>query len=152
MLQRLLLLPVVLAAFCVTAGAVLQALVPVSLGRYSFDAGLIAGSVLLLLAAGFGGWAILEMKRHRTTVEPGQEPAHLVTSGPFAVSRNPIYVCFLLFVIALAVMLGSAWMAASALVLLVLLDRLVIRREEEVIARKFAAEYAAYRARVRRWL
>lgn len=149
---RLLTLPPVLAAYCVTTGIVLQSLMPVSLGGYSFRTGLLAGIVLLGAATGFGGWAFREMARRRTPVEPGQVPTFLVTSGPFAVSRNPLYVSLITVVLALAVMMSIAWLVGSAIVLFALLDRVVVRREEQMIDAEFPAEYAAYRARVRRWL
>lgn len=92
------------------------------------------------------------MKRCRTPIEPGQIPARLVTTGPFRFTRNPLYLALLLVLTALAVMGNSLWLALGTGVLLLLLDRLVIVREEAVIRRTFGSEYSSYVARVRRWL
>ena len=151
-LARIFTLPPVLAGLCVTIGIALQSVAPISLGAYPFRAGLIAGIALLLVAAGFGGWAYREMARRGTPVEPGHDPSVLVTSGPFAVSRNPLYVSLITVVLALAVMVNVAWLVVSAIALFVLLDRVVVRAEERRIEAKFPAEYGAYRSRVRRWL
>jgi protein-S-isoprenylcysteine O-methyltransferase Ste14 len=49
-------------------------------------------------------------------------------------------------------MINSAWLAAASVLLPLLIDRLVIRREEVVLASVFGPQYQAYKARVRRWL
>ena len=51
----------------------------------------LAGAALILGGLGLMALAIVEFRRHRTTVVPHQQPAQIVTSGVFAVSRNPIY-------------------------------------------------------------
>ncbi len=107
---------------------------------------------MLLLAAALASWAIVAMKRRRTPIEPGRIPAGLVTTGPFRLTRNPLYLALLLVLTALAVMGNSLWLLLGAGALLLLLDRLVVVREEAVIQRAFGSEYSAYVAQVRRWL
>jgi protein-S-isoprenylcysteine O-methyltransferase Ste14 len=53
---------------------------------------------------------------------------------------------------AIAVMVGSGWLLLAATLLVGLLDRLVIVREEVAISRRFGDEYASYKSRVRRWV
>jgi protein-S-isoprenylcysteine O-methyltransferase Ste14 len=124
---------------------------PRCIAGYSFGAGMAAGSGALLLAVALAAWGIWEMKRHRTPIEPGQIPARLVTTGPFRFSRNPLYLALLLVLAGLAVMGNSLWLGLGTGVLLLLLDRLVVRREEAAIRRTFGPEYSAYVTRVRRW-
>ena len=109
-------------------------------------AGLI-GAGLLLMA-----WAVVEMRRARTTVIPHQEPVALVTTGPFSLSRNPIY-------LADAMILSGAilwWDAAVALLLVPVFMRLISHRfihsEEDRLARGFGPAWDAWSLRVRRWL
>lgn len=105
-------------------------------------------------ALGFGviGWALLTMLRARTDPMPHTADSTLVTHGPFRISRNPIYLGFLLLATAFALAQGTlfAWIAVALLHLL--LSRLVIAKEEAYLATRFGAAYAAYRARVRRWM
>ena len=144
--------PPIYAMACIVLGALLERARPVPLGLSRFAAH-FAGGLLLFLAAGLlAVWAVVVMTRHRTTVEPGRVPTTLVSSGPFRFSRNPIYLAFVLMCASIGVIIDSAWLPVTAALLLLLLDRLVIAREEVVIAAEFGEEYAAYRRRVRRWL
>ena len=144
--------PPVLFLVCLIAGSVLQSRRPLSIGPYSMAAGLGVGALLLAAAAVLGGWALREMMTRRTPVEPWKDPVHLVTSGPFRISRNPLYVTLTTVLLAIAVMANSLWLLAFALVLLLLLDTLVIRREEKILTEVFGDAYLAYKARVRRWV
>jgi protein-S-isoprenylcysteine O-methyltransferase Ste14 len=144
--------PPLLFVVTLGSGAAVQHFRPRPIAPYSFAAGMLAGSVLLLLAATVGIWALVKMRRVRTPVEPWEEPRVLVTSGPFRVTRNPLYVSLTMVHAALAVTINSAWLAAATVLLPLLIDRLVIRREEVVLAGVFGPQYEAYRDRVRRWL
>jgi protein-S-isoprenylcysteine O-methyltransferase Ste14 len=144
--------PPVLFFGCIGLAAVLQYVRPRSLASYPFAAGMAAGGLLLVAAAGLGGAAFRELSRHGTPIEPGQAPSQLVTSGPFRFTRNPLYLAHPIVLLALAFMVNSLWFALGAPALLVLLDRLVVRREESGISEAMGARYDAYRARVRRWL
>lgn len=144
--------PPLLFLACLTVGSFLQYRRPFPIGSYHFRVGASIGVCMLAVAAIIGGWALREMFKLRTPVEPWETPRHLVTSGPFRISRNPLYLTLTLTLFALAVMANSAWLVASAIALVVLLDRLVIKREEEVLTREFGDEYTRYRSRVRRWV
>jgi protein-S-isoprenylcysteine O-methyltransferase Ste14 len=152
MLVRILKLPLVLLLLGLTAAAVMQARIPISLGMPSFRAVMAAGRLLLVIAFVLGASAMLQMRRHRTTVEPGHLPSSLVTSGIFGRTRNPIYLAMVIFVLAVALMTNGAWFVVAAIVVCGLLDRIVIASEERMIGEAFGEEYAAYRQRVRRWI
>ncbi|MET3834997.1 protein-S-isoprenylcysteine O-methyltransferase Ste14 [Brevundimonas sp. UYEF29] len=49
------------------------------------------GGLLVALALGLDLWAMLEMRRRRANILPHRAATALVTTGPFAWSRNPIY-------------------------------------------------------------
>ncbi|HVT44642.1 MAG TPA: methyltransferase [Thermoanaerobaculia bacterium] len=143
--------PPILFFICFVAGAVAQARYPLFLGIPSFRLALVLSSVILVVAAAIGAWAILEMKKFRAPIEPGSVPVHLVVTGPFRFTRNPLYLTLLLVLVALAVMADSVWLIASVVPLFVLLQG-VVRREESRLDRAFGKPYEAYRARVRRWV
>jgi protein-S-isoprenylcysteine O-methyltransferase Ste14 len=144
--------PPVLFFTCLILATLAQHFWPLSIADYSFRSGMTVGAFTLLLAATLAAWGIFEMKLRRTPIEPGQIPAHLVTTGPFRFTRNPLYLALLLVFTALAVMGNSLWLLLGTGALLLLLDRLVVVREEAAIKHAFGSEYSAYVARVRRWL
>lgn len=144
--------PPVLFLLCLIAGSIAHYSHPLVLSDYPFRAGLAIGCAMLLIAVTIGGFAMREMRRMKTPIEPWKDPRHLVTTGPFRFSRNPLYVTVLLTSLAIAVMVNSSWLAGSAALLLVLLDRLIVTREEKILGQTFGGAYADYKAQVRRWL
>lgn len=98
------------------------------------------------------GWAIWRLRHHRTTVLPWAPASARVTDGPFRFSRNPIYLGYALEAAGLCFALGTLWGWIFLLVVLVVMDRLVVPREERHLAEAFGETYEAYRRRVRRWL
>jgi protein-S-isoprenylcysteine O-methyltransferase Ste14 len=144
--------PPLLFVVCLGAAGLVQFVKPIAIAPYSFPTGLIAGGVAILAGAALGIWGIWTLWMHRTPVEPGHMPSRVVTSGPFRFSRNPLYIALTTVALGIALMVNSAWFLAAAVVLVLLIDRIVVRREEAAIRRKFGAEYDAYVSRVRRWL
>lgn len=87
-----------------------------------------------------------------TTPEPNGVASALLTMGPFRWTRNPLYLGLATLLACFSVGLDSAWMLLLVPVLVLLLDRLVIVREEARLRAQFGEAYAAYARRVRRWL
>lgn len=106
----------------------------------------VAGLLLMCLA-------VFEMTRHRTTVIPHLQASSLVTSGIFAISRNPIYLGDALFLSGLILW----WHAHPILFLLVpifmwIITVRFIRPEEERLKEAFGDVFVAYCDTTRRWL
>ena len=78
-------------------------------------------------------------------------PGHLVTSGIFGYSRNPIYVAFFIPLASIAVFSISGAIAAIALYVLAM-NLTVIRKEERDLLAAFGDEYAHYLSSAPRWL
>jgi protein-S-isoprenylcysteine O-methyltransferase Ste14 len=113
---------------------------------------LVAGWLLIALGLCVMLWAVWTFTRARTSVLPFRPATAMVTSGPYRFSRNPMYVGLTLLYVGLSLLTGMAWPLVMLPLALVALTALVIRREERYLEAAFAAEYAAYRSRVRRWL
>lgn len=98
--------------------------------------------------------AVLAFHRADTTVDP-RYPEHskqLVIVGIYNLSRNPMYLGFLLLLTAWAIYLGN-WLAGLLLPLFVIyLNRFQITPEERVLFKKFGTPYQQYLSRVRRWI
>ena len=92
------------------------------------------------------------MAAHRTSILPGGATTAVLQSGPFRVSRNPLYVGLVALDAGLALLAGSFWALVFVPVGIVALLWGAIWPEERYLAGKFGDDYAAYQARVRRWL
>ena len=75
----------------------------------------------------------------------------LITSGMFAVSRNPIYVCFLIFFVGLFLIHRNIVIAVAVVLFAAAIHRQVLR-EEKFLAPHYGKEYEEYRKKVRRYL
>ena len=80
------------------------------------------------------------------------KPASVVSTGPYARSRNPMYVAWALIHAGLAVAFNSMWIAAALPLALVLNHVFAVLQEERQLAATFGDEYSRYRERVRRYL
>jgi protein-S-isoprenylcysteine O-methyltransferase Ste14 len=136
---------------CLLAGWALQVIHPLALPfprtlRFS------GGTVVCLAAAIFGAWGLRTFKRHATTHRPNGVASTLLTTGPFRLSRNPLYCALVSLLLGFSLLLHSAWLLMLTPLLCLLLDRLVIAKEEARLRAQFGANYTAYTQRVRRWL
>ncbi len=81
----------------------------------------------------------------------GLPPERLVTSGPYTLSRNPMYLGHMIFTLGLALMFRSPLGAVLVFYRARRFSRRV-RADEERLEQIFGDEYRAYRSRVSRWL
>ena len=75
-----------------------------------------------------------------------------IRTGPYAFSRNPIYLAFTLFQLGLAAWVNSLGLLVTLLPALALMMLVVVPREERYLEARFPAEYLPYKRAVRRWL
>lgn len=112
--------------------------------------------VVTVLAVGawlaLDGAAMLNFHRAGTSMVPMNPTTALVTSGPYRLTRNPMYLGMAFLYVAFAFAFGVIWALALLPAVLVIVDRFVIAREEPYLERRFGQAYRAYKARVRRWL
>lgn len=134
---------------CVIAAWAVGALTPaLAFGPWAVWTGpvlVIAGLVITVLA-------VIEFRRAKTTIVPGQDPSTLITSGIFRYSRNPIYLAD----VAILTGLILYWNALVALPLVLLFIWIIrarfIAHEERRLAQAFPAAFEAYRSATRRWI
>jgi protein-S-isoprenylcysteine O-methyltransferase Ste14 len=102
---------------------------------------------IALVAGGF-----ITQKRAGTDPIPFKPSTRIVAHGIYRFTRNPMYLGFALCTFGLAILVDSAWMLLAVPIGLILIDRIVITREERYLERKFGEEYLSYKRRVRRWI
>ena len=80
-----------------------------------------------------------------------QKPDKLVTTGMFAFSRNPIYVCFDTFFIGQFLIHRNIIIAVAIVGFALAIHRQVLR-EEKFLSSHYGAEYEEYRKKARQYL
>ena len=144
--------PPLLYAVVFAAGIGLDRLAPWSPGWMQGTPARVAGGLLLGCGAAVALACVGLLHRRRTTVVPFGQPARLITDGPFALSRNPIYLALTAVYCGAALLAARAWPLALLPLPLAVLHRAVIPFEEQRLREAFGDAYAAYCRRVRRWI
>jgi protein-S-isoprenylcysteine O-methyltransferase Ste14 len=80
-----------------------------------------------------------------------ERPSTLISTGPYASSRNPMYIGWTLLYFGAALVKRNAWMVASLPIVAGLIHWVVLR-EEHTLEQAFGEEYVRYRKLVRRYL
>lgn len=107
---------------------------------------LIGGGLILMLLA------LIEMRKHRTTVIPHKDADHLVTSGIFKRSRNPIYLGDGLVLAGLILRWDGVLALPLVAVFFWIIETRFIIPEENALRRKFRDDFARYSQKTRRWV
>src|SRR5207249_4132055 len=105
-------------------------------------------AVVVLLAVS----AAYLFRRAGTTPNPAKPTSALVIWGPYRFTRNPMYVGMATLYCGGTLLLNDPWPLAFLPLVMALVQRRVIAREEAYLERKFGDVYRAYKARVRRWI
>ena len=107
----------------------------------------LIGTGVLLAAAGFQA-----MSRVGTYVDPFKPTTALATDGPFRFTRNPLYLSLTLLYGGIALFVNLPWAILFLPIVLLIIRRGVIDREERYLEQKFGEDYLRYKRSVRRWL
>lgn len=141
--------------FCAAliAGSLLTKLAPIGPGLAKGKGyAAIPGGLIALVGLIITGWAVRELVYAGTEVPPTKPSTAIVTTGPYAYTRNPIYIGLIVSYIGIALAVTSIWAIMFLVPALVILQRGVVLREEAYLERKFGDVYLDYKTRVKRWL
>jgi protein-S-isoprenylcysteine O-methyltransferase Ste14 len=145
--------PPLLFAGALVLACLLTWLFPIGPGLAAANAtALAAGLGLAAAGVALTALSVRVFARAGTSVVPTQASTALVATGPYAVTRNPIYIGFVLVFLGFAIVLTSVWLLLLLIPVLAILQRGVVEREEAYLEGKFGDAYRKYKARVPRWL
>ena len=131
----------------------LQWTVPLSLRRGFLTPVSILGGVALIVA----GVALVVLARRELgqrgqPTDPGLPTTRVVTAGVFSISRNPLYLGAVCFVIGIALAVNLPWVLVLLLPALIACHYVLIAPEERYLDARFGEEYRTYAASVHRWI
>lgn len=133
----------------IAAGVVLQRVLPIRLGPPSGVPSIVlraAGGASVAAGSGVITWAWISARSTRLS-----RPDALITSGPYALSRNPMYVGWALVHLGVGLLRDDAWILAALPVASAAVHR-GVRREEALLETAFPAEFSRYRLSVPRYV
>lgn len=121
---------------------------PISWPGLRVELALVLGGVFLV----WNGWSLVLFRRHSTGLLPGQTTTELLRRGPYAWSRNPLYLGLVVLSVAIALAIPSIWALLLLPLGLVALVRGAVEPEEAYLRAKFGHVYDDYCREVPRWL
>jgi protein-S-isoprenylcysteine O-methyltransferase Ste14 len=110
------------------------------------------GGVLMLFGLALMTWAARAFREAGTGFQLREGGSVLVTLGPFRFSRNPMYLGMLIWLVGLAVLLGSLIVFLFPILFFLLANFLFIPLEERSMEQALGPRFIEYRQHVRRWL
>lgn len=109
------------------------------------------GSVLLITGLALNLWGVMTMKRARTPISPYQAVDNIIATGPFRLTRNPLYVGLDLVFLGITFLFNSLWGLLVLVPVLVVMHYGVILREERYLESRFGEAYREYCRNVGRY-
>ena len=110
------------------------------------------GWPLLGGAVALNGWFLKTMRDAQAPIRTDKPVPRLTTTGPFRYTRNPSYLALAVIYAGIGVLRNSLWAMLLLPLVVIVIQREVIGREERYLERAFGEEYLTYKARVRRWV
>jgi len=108
------------------------------------------GVIFILFGVLINVWADNPFKKSRTTVKPHEIPTSFEVSGPFRISRHPMYLGMCSILLGVAIILGSISTFVVPIFFIILMEIMFIPFEEKNLEQEFREKYLDYKKKVRR--
>lgn len=112
----------------------------------------VIGSILLIIGMGFAAWSLMAQRRlgkggpmEGLGVNISPKTQHLVITGPYRYTRNPMLFGTCVFYFALAAFFNSISFLVLAILFTVIMAPLIKLTEEKRLLKDFGGEYAEYK-------
>lgn len=112
----------------------------------------LAGLPVVGAGLALAAWAVRTFARAGEAPSPAAEPERLVTGGPLAYTRNPIYLGTVCSALGVGVVAASVVVVLYAVALWAVYHAIAVYREEPELRAALGEDYDRYRDRVPRWL
>jgi len=143
--------PVIFFAF-VMFSYLARRIMPVDLIFSTQTVRLLVGLPILLMSGIIAAAASMIMIKNRTAINYYKPTTKFLLTGPFRFTRNPLYLSFLLAILAMAVISNSLWHLISCVIMFFVFNFGIVAREERYLTKCFGDEYIRYKQKVRRWI
>ena len=111
----------------------------------------IISVLIILIAVILGFWVKRTIQSHKTTLNPYGEPRVLIITGPFKLSRNPMYLSYVMIAIGVAIYSQSIFSFVGFGLFLLFLNYKIIPNEERKLYTIFPSQYKKYVENTRKW-
>ena len=115
---------------------------------------LVLASFFVVVGVLFVALGAIQFKSNKTTINPytPESSTTLVTTGIYAISRNPMYVGFAFILIGSACVFSNLVSLNLILIFVLYMNYIQIPAEEKALTSVFGENYIKYKAQAPRWL
>jgi len=110
------------------------------------------GVIFILFGGIMNIWTDQLFKKWNTTVKPDELPSTFIQTGPFKISRHPMYLGMAAILLGSSIVCGTVITIIYPIVFIILMEILFISKEENNMKKQFGNTYLQYNKRVRRWI
>jgi protein-S-isoprenylcysteine O-methyltransferase Ste14 len=128
------------------AGVIIQIFFPIGITLWVWLKYLL-GLLIMVVGILFALWAVRAAGKMDIA-----SPSKVLYEGPYAYSRNPMYVGWTLMILGIALVMDNMWMLLILLIVVIYTHFFVILQEEKFMTKIFGKEYEQYKMKVRRYL
>jgi len=137
-----------MALMYLLVGIVFDSRYPIKVLSYPIN---IIGAGIALAGFALMFWAFKIFSKKGTPKDPKKVPTTVVTSGPFRITRNPMYIGMILIMLGVASMIGLLVFLAP-IAFFIRMNFIYIPQEEKLMEKLFGQEYLNFKTKVRRWI
>jgi len=110
------------------------------------------GGILIFSGLILNLWADQLFKKAKTSVKYHQIPSYLILSGPFRISRNPMYLGMLLILFGVSILIQNPLSLIFPIAFFFIINYKFIPTEEKNMEKTFGRNYVEYKNKTRRWI
>ena len=144
--------PPLIYGAAIAAAFLLQAYFPLEVAETNMWYAWVGGGLFVVAAVVLDVWAMRTLLDCHTTILPNRCSTHLVTSGPYRFTRNPIYLGYTLTTAGIGLALLNPWCIVTAIVAAAVTSLVAIRREELHLLSRFGIDFERYCNGTARWI
>ncbi|RLJ00954.1 MAG: hypothetical protein DRP06_00560 [Candidatus Aenigmatarchaeota archaeon] len=110
------------------------------------------GLLLILTGIILNLWVSYLFKIRNTTIKPKEIPTTLITSGPFRISRHPVYLGLTMILLGISIFQGNLITLMFPIFFIIAMNAMFIPLEEKNLKKAFGKKYSTYKKKVRMWI
>jgi protein-S-isoprenylcysteine O-methyltransferase Ste14 len=142
--------PPILFIGAIIVGVVLNFLIPIEIILLSVR--LFVGAPLFICFVIIASLTFRAFIKHGTGFDHKKPTVLIITSGPFRITRNPLYLSGIFLMLGAGLILNNIWVLGLTVPVVIALIYGMVIPEEKFLTEKFGKEYLRYKSSVRRWI
>jgi protein-S-isoprenylcysteine O-methyltransferase Ste14 len=111
-----------------------------------------SGIIFIVFGIAINLWADAIFKKQNTAVKPDEKPSRLIESGPFRISRHPMYLGMIVILLGIAILMGSLSAFIFPIIFFLIMQFKYIPQEEKIMENEFGKAYLDYKKKARKWI